>query len=91
MTEIAKLGEGWGKLRRFCLCKFYARYVARSLARRRGECRRCGACCSIMFRCPHLRGVNECAIHGNRYEQCERFPIDERDLLPGCGFRFDEG
>ena len=90
MSVATKLVEGWGKLRRFYLCKLRPGYVTRSLTRRRGACTRCGACCSIMFRCPHLNGVNQCGRYGKRYEQCIKFPIDERDLLPGCGFYFEK-
>ena len=87
-----KLIEGWGKLRRFGLTKFNPKHVARWRKLRRGECRRCGCCCSIMFRCPDLRDGNVCAIYERRHEQCDCFPIDPRDLrtLRGtCGFRFD--
>lgn len=92
---MSKLSQGWGKVRRFWLAKFRPRYVARWRALRRGECRRCGQCCAIMFRCPHLREANQCGVYPKRYEQCKLFPIDPRDLTDvpgrGCGFRFDSG
>ena len=69
-----------GKVRRFFLVKFRPRYVQESIARRKGECRRCARCCSLAFRCPRLKDGNRCAIYENRYEQCALFPIDERDL-----------
>ena len=75
-----KLVEGWGKLRRLCLTKFRPGYVKRMLKTRRGECIRCGSCCAVMFRCPHLKGENECIIYERRHEQCGHFPIDHRDL-----------
>jgi len=68
-------------------------YVRRSLALRSGECRRCGRCCSIAFRCPHYE--DGCAIHGRHYRQCKAFPIDRRDTelisrLGGrCGYTFE--
>ena len=87
-----KLVEGWGKLRRFYLTKFNKRHVARWRKLRRGECHRCGSCCSIMFKCPHLDDGNVCAIYERRHEQCDCFPIDPRDLRylqDTCGFWFD--
>ncbi len=91
-VSARKLIEGWGKLRRFVLTKFNARHVARWRRLRRGECRRCGSCCSIMFTCPHLEEGNVCAIYERRHEQCDCFPIDPRDLRTvqdTCGFTFD--
>jgi hypothetical protein len=77
---LRKLDEGLGKLRRFYLVHYREDYVQGQLALRRGECRRCGSCCRIMFRCPHLRGENQCNIYHCRYKQCRAFPIDDRDL-----------
>ncbi len=89
MSVGAKLVQGWGKLRRFYLSNLRPGYVAHSHRRRRGACKRCGACCEIMFRCPHMRDPNQCATYETRYRQCKDFPIDERDLLPDCGFHFE--
>jgi hypothetical protein len=86
-----KLAEGWGKLRRFMLSKFRRGYIERMKLLRLGECARCGSCCTIMFRCPHLQGANRCGIYERRYEQCAHFPIDHRDLRRRegtCGFHF---
>jgi len=83
--------EGWGKLRRFYLVRFRRNYVKKMHALRRGQCLRCGACCSITIRCPHLKDHNRCTIYERRYEQCRLFPIDPRDLrgrLSACGYRF---
>ena len=44
-----------------------------------------------MFRCPHLRDGNHCTIYVHRYEQCDHFPIDHRDLRyreETCGHYF---
>ena len=90
----------WGKARRLYLGVFRRRYVRASLARRRGECARCGACCALGYRCPSLRSNGrdtECAVHKLRPLNCRLFPIDERDLADRdllcpdapCGFRFD--
>jgi len=90
----------WGKVRRLWLGVFRRGYVRRSAARRRGECRRCGACCVLGYRCLALRDGEqgtECRYHSYRPMNCRLFPIDERDLadrdliLPDtpCGYRFD--
>lgn len=90
----------WGKLRRFYLGHFRPGYVRRNQARRRGECKRCGACCQLGLRCWQLRHTSqttECVRHERRPLNCRLFPIDERDLsdrdvinpLAPCGFSFD--
>ena len=95
LTRGVKLREAWGKLRRLFLVHFAPGYVRRQVGRRRGACRRCGSCCRLLFRCPHLVGANVCRVYDRRYLQCRLFPIDARDLAEvggGCGFWFeDEG
>ncbi|HHT9118183.1 MAG TPA: hypothetical protein ACFYD1_06100 [Candidatus Hypogeohydataceae bacterium YC38] len=86
-----KLEEGWGKLRRFYLVHYREDYVQGQVRWRQGACRRCGSCCRIMFRCPHLITENQCSIYYCRYKQCKAFPIDDRDLKylrHTCGFSF---
>jgi len=92
-----------GKVRRFFLAhtRRGREYIRRMEARRIGECRRCGACCKLVYRCPFLRfenGVAVCTIHKVRPANCRIFPVDPRDLadrdkiapdLP-CGFSFVE-
>lgn len=104
MTRRITLGQklllGWGKARRFYLHVFRRGCVERSIARRKGECRRCGACCKLMFVCPRLDETTDavsCAIHDTRANNCRFFPIDERDLrdrdiiMPEkpCGYSFN--
>jgi tetratricopeptide (TPR) repeat protein len=97
---LTRLRLGWGKLRRFYLHTLNRDYVRRNLARRRGECSRCGACCRLMFECSHLDDVGEisaCVRHETRHMNCRAFPVDERDLADRdlvngkapCGYRFD--
>jgi hypothetical protein len=101
---VGRLLLGWGKVRRAYLHLLHRDYIRRNHARRGGECARCGACCKLMFRCPYLDGDGmdtECVRHGNRWENCRIFPIDEhdiadRDLVSGngsgngkCGYSFD--
>ena len=100
LTVRHRLRLLWGKVRRLGLGVFRRRHVRESLARRRGECVRCGACCVLGIRCPSLRSNGrgtECRIHRLRPMNCRLFPIDERDLADRalirpdvpCGFHFD--
>jgi len=84
-----------GKLRRLMLTHLRPDYVRAQLARREGECLRCGACCALLYTCPALADGRECLAYGRwRPRSCHAFPIDERDLreveaLGGrCGYRF---
>ncbi len=86
-----------GKLRRFVSANFRKQEVVNSLALRRGECNRCGACCEILFKCPFLKkhtdGTTTCGIYEDRPNQCRLFPIERRDLeeVRGtCSFYFIE-
>jgi phosphatidylserine decarboxylase len=84
-----KIWEGWGKIRRLLLCNFCPDYVTASLDSRTGECRRCGNCCRLLFKCPFLQDGNKCRIYGKRIRNCSRFPIDSRDSeFIDCGYDF---
>lgn len=77
-------------------------YVRRNLAARRGECKRCGVCCRLAWRCrcmAYVNGLPTCSIYNTfRLRNCSNFPIDRRDLAdrdivaPGtvCGYYWDE-
>ena len=89
--------QAQGKLRRFVSVRFRRGEVVESLALRRGDCNRCGACCEILFKCPFLKkhgdGTTSCGIYEDRPSQCRLFPIDRRDLneVRGtCSFYFIE-
>ena len=75
-----------GVARRFFLNVFNKRYVHESLARRQGECRRCGVCCHLVANtCGALRfdkdGQSSCRLYTlYRLPNCCSFPIDARDL-----------
>ncbi len=64
------------------------------LARRQGECDRCGDCCKILFRCPFLTqdadGNSLCRIYEYRFTQCRHYPIQPRDLteVSRCSYTF---
>ena len=89
--------QAQGKLRRFVSANFRKQEVIESLALRRGDCNRCGACCEILFKCPFLKkhrdGTSTCGIYEDRPNQCRLFPITRRDLeeVRGtCSFYFIE-
>lgn len=85
-----------GKVRRFVQASLLRQDHEALLARRRGECKRCGGCCRLAFRCPFLRtdaeGQTSCRIYGLRFTQCRLFPLHAADLLElrgECGFSFE--
>ena len=95
----SRLALGWGKIRRAWLITCRPALVRKSLTRRRGECRRTGACCHLLVTCPALEGagdVHRCKNYLYRGPNCSIFPIDERDLhdrdliMPDvpCGYSF---
>src|SRR5512147_1468619 len=59
--------QAQGKIRRFVITNFRKQETIASLALRRGECNRCGACCELVFRCPFLKkhadGTSMCGIY----------------------------
>jgi Fe-S-cluster containining protein len=84
-----------GKVRRFIQAKLMKQDTAALLARRKGECNRCGACCKIVFQCPFLgtdaEGQYICKIYEHRFEQCRLFPLHAADLreVEECSFTFE--
>ncbi|MBI5778714.1 MAG: hypothetical protein HZA49_04600 [Planctomycetes bacterium] len=90
----------WGKIRRMFLVYLRPNKTRVALSVREGECRRCGACCAIMFKCPALKGDNgtlHCKIYDLRSNVCKTFPINPKDIkdrdliMPHkkCGFHFN--
>jgi uncharacterized protein len=84
-----------GKIRRFFRANVYTAKNEELLARRQGECNRCGACCKILVRCPFLieEQPNEykCGIYGEHFNQCRIFPLVPQDLLEieeSCTYTF---
>lgn len=94
-----------GVLRRTYLSVFRPSYVRKSIAARKGQCARCGACCNLIDKngCFLLgfeeSGLSLCKIHGPvRMPNCIIFPVDARDIadrdlvaLDGvkCGYTFE--
>lgn len=86
-----------GKVRRFVQANLQKERTQASLARRRGECNRCGACCKILFQCPFLKtdadGQYTCSIYEKRFSQCRLFPMHPRDLREvgeQCSYTFED-
>lgn len=83
-----------GKLRRFFQASVLREDPAPLLAKRQGECNRCGECCKILFRCPFLGeespGHYTCRIYAQRFEQCRLFPVRPMDLreVKQCSYTF---
>jgi hypothetical protein len=89
--------QAQGKIRRFVNTNFRKQETIASLALRRGECNRCGACCELVFKCPFLKknpdGTSLCGIYENRPNSCRLFPIEQRDIreVKGtCSYYFIE-
>ena len=85
-----------GKTRRFVQSTLLRQDTEPLLAKRRGDCNRCGACCKILFQCPFLRtdadGQYTCRIYGIRSAQCRLFPLharDLRELTEPCSYTFE--
>jgi len=85
-----------GKTRRFVQSSLLRQDPEPLLARRRGECNRCGACCKILFRCPFLGtdgdGQYTCRIYEKRFAQCRLYPLhttDLRELEGQCSYTFE--
>ena len=58
---------------------------------RDGECRSCGACCRLPFKCLFLSKKNTCLIYTIRPPQCRKYPRTRADktFCPDCGFTWD--
>ena len=93
----ARVLLAWGKVRRMYLATFFPGYVERMKAGAQGECARTGACCKLLYVCPHLDETGpeaSCTIYEERPRNCRVFPIDWRDIRdrdlvsPGdrCGY-----
>ena len=85
-----------GKTRRFVQSSLLRQDAEPLLAKRRGECNRCGACCKILFRCPFLGtdadGQYTCRIYEKRFAQCRLYPLhaaDLRELEGQCSYTFE--
>lgn len=92
-----KLRMFWGKLRRqFIIVCLSRKYIENQMARRRGHCRQCAACCNFSYPCPLLEKSGACQIYNTtRPRVCRLFPINQADIDDvtycggTCGYWFD--
>lgn len=83
-----------GKLRRYIICTIHKDYLKAMKNLRDGQCRRCGNCCKLLYRCPFLLRQGDrmrCLIYSIRPRVCREFPIslkDVGDVNFQCGFFF---
>ncbi|MBA4387112.1 MAG: hypothetical protein C0404_03965 [Verrucomicrobia bacterium] len=74
----------YGKSRRLLWNVCRPGYVRSAIEQRKGECRRCGVCCRLIWRCKFYReehGVSSCTLYNvYRPPNCRSFPIDHRDI-----------
>ena len=97
MGDLALMAlQARGKVRRFIQAKLMTQDTEGLLAKRKGECNRCGACCKILFRCPFLgtdaEGQYTCQIYEKRFAQCRLFPLHVADLreVEECSYTFEQ-
>jgi hypothetical protein len=95
LAELALITlQARGKVRRFVQAKLMRQDTDALLARRQGDCNRCGACCKILFRCTFLatdaEGQYTCRIYERRFAQCRLFPLHAEDLreVGECSYTF---
>ncbi|HRZ86724.1 MAG TPA: hypothetical protein P5287_02815 [bacterium] len=63
---------------------------------RQGDCKRCGACCSLPNTCPFLRFEDEarrvnsyCAAYAVRPLNCRKYPrVKDEQVVEECGYSF---
>jgi hypothetical protein len=64
--------------------------------RREGECKNCGACCSLPVRCLFLRNGKDgkafCSIYYFRPPNCRKYPRTNKEWITRdvCGFHFSD-
>jgi hypothetical protein len=82
------------QLRRYYYFRFRKEYIAASIAKRQGSCKKCGKCCEVMiFQCVNFEKPI-CKIWQRMgFEQlphqCQVYPFDESDKnssAPDCGY-----
>lgn len=95
MTLATRLKLLCGGPRRYLLGVLRPNYVTSQLAKRKGNCKRCGACCQMSWRCPHLfydeNNLAGCKVYGQgRAPWCKDFPIDQRCLNDRNSIGFEQ-
>lgn len=100
---ITRLRLAIGVVRRWWMHCFHKEYIKSQIEKRKGECKHCGVCCQLTFKCPALRWTSDGKSQCNRYQKyrfpnCCTYPIDERDIRDRnlispqtkCGYYWDE-
>lgn len=82
-----------GLIRRIMVNYFKGKnFVEKRLSRRRDDCKQCGKCCELAFRCLFLTPSRRCFIYNMcRPGHCRTFPLGQKDLdeIGGeCGYFF---
>lgn len=79
--------DGW--IRRRIIWYFKKKEVIAWRAKRRGECARCGRCCSLCL--AHDSKNKRCRIYRIRPSVCKAFPLTPEDVanIHTCGFYFE--
>lgn len=92
----------WGTPRRLFLTLCRPGHVRENLAKRSGECLRCGACCRLVVKCRFLKydnGVPSCRLYSwFRFPNCTKFPMNRQDIADRdiispnkpCGYSLSE-
>lgn len=74
-------------------------HIKNKLAKRKGECRKCGACCGnckFLDKTTKTTKIKLCTIHNNRPWNCYKdFPLDKLDqriwnVEDICGYEFEK-
>jgi len=86
-------------LRRLFYIRFRRKYVAEQLRKRKGTCKNCGCCATMIIPCKHFdKKKGECIFwqkhgHGALPPVCLAYPFDEKDKTKfakkNCAFYWD--
>lgn len=90
MKDLLKLAN---RMRRKIMLSIDKDYVKKKLAKRRGNCLKCGQCCHGCEFWDEKTGL--CNVYDSRPSFCHRdFPIDRLDQkvfgVEDCGYKFNE-
>ena len=87
-------------LRRKFYVKFRKKYVLESLKKRKGKCRACGCCATMLFPCEYYdKKTKLCRLWEEKGKEaipylCKLYPFDEKDKIIyskiNCGFYWEK-
>ncbi|OGS20424.1 MAG: hypothetical protein A2252_10320 [Elusimicrobia bacterium RIFOXYA2_FULL_39_19] len=84
------------KIRRHFKVYLTKKYFEKHKEKKTGNCKRCGNCCKIWYKCPFLEFKSKeatCKIYKHRPAVCRIFPLNRKDLeeiSTKCGFHFEK-